>query len=77
MVVNSVQILHKGKIWQTTVHATIPERIFALDDHVWAGITRLLITALDAERSINARSGIVAYTVVVVGGGPYFPDRTI
>ena len=41
-------------------------RQYALDDRVWAEITRLLITALDAvdaARSAYNRSGIVAYSV--------------
>ena len=44
-------------------------RLYALDERVWAGITRKLITArnaLDASRSVKIRSGIVAYTVSAV-----------
>ena len=45
-----------------TVHATIPEKN-------WAGIIRKLIAAhnaLDASHSLKSRSGIVAYTVVLI-----------
>ena len=42
-------------------------RPYALDERVWAGITRKLIAehnALGASRSVKIRSGVVAYTVV-------------
>ena len=46
----------------TTVYATIPERFVAALALVRAGWS-CVITALDTARSVNDRSGIVAYTV--------------